>query len=65
MRQFNKAANERPQDENKKKTSGDKTFTVSFCYDFKFWSSGHIALNIHSKEVEIEFLCVGVYIEKA
>ena len=40
------------------------TFTASFEVDFKFWSTGAVNLNIHAKELEIEFLCFGIYFGK-
>lgn len=47
------------------KTSKSLTLNVSFTIDTGFWSSGCLNVNLHSKEVEIEILCFGIYISKA
>lgn len=34
---------------------------IDFDIDYKYWSFPTIALNFHSKELEIEILCFGIY----
>ncbi len=37
---------------------------TTFFLDLKFWSTGCLNINLHSKELEIEFLCFGLYFAK-
>lgn len=38
---------------------------IDFEIDIKFWSTGALNINAHSKSLELEFLCFGIYISKS
>ena len=41
------------------------TFKAECCLDFKFWHLvPSININLHSHELEFEWLCIGIYISK-
>jgi len=43
-----------------------KQFRVFFNFDFKFWALlPALNLNINSKSLEFEWLCLGVYVDFA
>lgn len=37
---------------------------ISLFIDTNFWSTGCINVNFHSRELEIEFLCFGIYFRR-
>ena len=42
-----------------------KSLVIDFDIDFKFWHLfPSININLHSKELEFEWMCVGIYISR-
>ena len=43
----------------------ENTFGIDLEFDLKYWTSGCISINFHNGfSLEIEFLCLGIYIYK-